>query len=238
MVRRIRCSGCPRFPFATARCTARTGLIAACLGGEDAGVERTFEPAVVELPLPGRSIESADTEGWAWYELDRIEPARGGSSRAEVDAFRLLAVVLGHWDNKASNQRLLCPEGHEAADGGCDEPLAMIQDAGATFGPLKLDLHNRRGTPVWADRGRCTVSMRTMPYRGATFPDRRISEGGRQLLAGLLGQISDRQMIDLFTASRIVSFDHPGGEGRDARAWADALAAKIAEVQQGEPCPG
>ncbi|MEP6593444.1 MAG: hypothetical protein ABJC51_07120 [Acidobacteriota bacterium] len=237
VVRRIRCTGCPRFPFATARCTARTGLITACLGGGDAEVERTFEPAVVERTLPGRSIESAGTEGWSWYELDRIEPARGGSSRAEVDAFRLLAVVLGHWDNKASNQRLLCPEGREGADGGCDEPLAMIQDAGATFGPLKLDLHNWRETPVWADRGSCTVSMRRMPYRGATFPDRRISEEGRQLLAGLLGQISERQMIDLFTASRIVTFDHPDGEGRNARAWADALAAKIAEIKRGERCP-
>ncbi|MEO8522397.1 MAG: hypothetical protein ABI603_13605 [Acidobacteriota bacterium] len=238
VVRRIRCAGCPRFPFATARCTAQTGLITACLGGGDAGVERTFEPAVIERPLPGRSIESAGTEGWSWYEMDQIEPARGGSSRAEVDAFRLLAVVLGHWDNKASNQRLLCPEGHEAADGGCDQPLAMIQDAGATFGPLKLDLHNWRGTPVWADRGTCTVSMRRLPYRGATFPDRRISEEGRQLLAGLLGQISERQMIDLFTASRIVSFDHPDGEGRDATAWAAALAAEIAEDQHGQPCPG
>ncbi len=238
VVRRVRCTGCPRFPFATARCTARTGLVFGCLSlPGDAQTERTFDPAVIEAAPAGSPIESAPDSGWSWFELDRIDPARGGASRAEVDAFRLMAVVLGHWDNKAPNQRLLCPDGKDTAGGACTAPLAMIQDAGASFGPLKLDLHNWRSTPVWADRGTCTVSMRNMPYHGATFPDRRISEDGRQLLAGLLGQLTERQMTDLFTSSRVVAFEHPDGEGRDGAAWSRALAAKVAEIQRGERCP-
>ncbi len=239
VVRRVRCAGCPRFPFATARCTARTGLVRPCLGSAgDDPAERTFEKAVIEQPLAGSVIESAADSGWAWFELDRIDPAHGGASTAEVDALRLLAVVIGHWDNKAANQRLVCPEGSQRSDGSCAAPLAMIQDVGATFGPLKLDLHNWRETRVWADRASCTVSMQTLPYHGGTFPERRISEAGRQLLAGLLGQLTERQLTDLFSASRIVAFDHSAGEGRSAAAWAEAFRAKIEEIERAAPCPG
>lgn len=116
--------------------------------------------------------------------------------------------------------------------GGCTAPLALVQDVGATFGPLKLDLPNWRQTPVWADRATCTVSMRTLPWRGATFPDRRISEGGRRMLAGLLGALTERQLSDLFTASRVVSFDHPGAEGRSAAAWVSAFRQKVQEIEE------
>jgi hypothetical protein len=148
-----------------------------------------------------------------------------------------MAVVLAHWDNKAVNQRLICPAGRERPGGGCAEPLAMIQDLGATFGPLKLDLHNWRSAPVWADRGTCTVSMKAMPYAGGTFPDRQISEAGRVLLAGLLQQITARQLMDLFTSSRIVEFDQVNAEGQDAAAWTKAFQDKVSEIADAGPCP-
>jgi hypothetical protein len=113
----------------------------------------------------------------------------------------------------------------------------MIQDLGATFGPLKLDLHNWKTTPVWADRGTCTVSMKTMPYAGGTFPDRQISEAGRVLLAGLLQQITARQLTDLFTASRIVEFDQVNAEGHDAAAWTKAFQDKVKQIADTTPCP-
>ncbi len=232
VVRSVRCAGCPRFPFATARCTAATGLERPCLASGNPEREVTFEPAVIERNAEGETIESHDDSGWGWFELDRIDPARGGASRAEVDAFRLLAAFVAHWDNKAPNQRLICPEGRGLPGGGCTAPLAMMQDVGATFGPLKLDLPNWRQTPVWADRATCTVSMRTLPWQGATFPDRRISESGRQMLAGLLGALTERQLTDLFTASRVVSFDHPGAEGRSAAAWVATFRQKVREIEQ------
>jgi hypothetical protein len=238
VVRSVRCTGCPRFPFQALQCSALTGLERLCVGNA-AGAEtaRTFDPAVIENRMEGTTIEAEPDSGWSWFELDRIDPARGGSSRAEVDALRLLAVVLSHWDNKAPNQRLICPAGREGPGGACSEPLAMIQDLGATFGPLKLDLQNWRTTPVWADRKSCTVSMNTLPYAGATFPDRRISEPGRALLAGLLEQISERQLIDLFTASRVVQFDQVSADARDARAWARVFRQKVDEIREGAACP-
>src|SRR5438045_2421572 len=75
---------------------------------QDPGREVTFDVAVIERRLPGRPIKAAGAEGWTWPELDQIDPAAGGSSRAEVDALRLMAVFLSDWDTKSSNQRLLC----------------------------------------------------------------------------------------------------------------------------------
>src|SRR5206468_1940108 len=102
----------------------------------------------------------------------------------------LFAVVLAHWDNKGSNQRLICPTGRELADGRCGAPIAMIQDLGSTFGPMRVDLPSWRATPVWRDRAACTISMSTLPYAGGTFPDQQVSEAGRVMIAGLLEQLS------------------------------------------------
>jgi hypothetical protein len=83
---------------------------------------------------------------------------------------RLLAIFLVHWDNKAGTQRLIC-QGAKKPDADCDRPLAMVQDLGATFGPLKLDLARWSRTKIWADAAACKVSMRGLPYGGSTFPD-------------------------------------------------------------------
>jgi hypothetical protein len=237
VVRRVLCAGCPPYPFHALKCDRMTGLSSLCFsGGFDYGRIRTFDAAVVEARMPGDVIEAASDQGWGWFELDRIDPAHGGSSRAEVDALRLLAVVLAHWDNKGPNQRLICPPG-AAQSGRCGAPVAIVQDLGATFGPLKLDLPNWRRVPVWSDRASCTVSMKGLPYGGATFPDHRITEEGRVLLARLLEQLSDAQLTDLFTASGIVSYDHISAEGRQPAAWVAAFNDKVRQVRDGPACP-
>ncbi|HEX6972885.1 MAG TPA: hypothetical protein VF147_00705, partial [Vicinamibacterales bacterium] len=142
VVRKVRCLGCPAFPFQALKCLADTGLESACFpGGIDYSHVTDFDNAVVEVRHDGVKVEAFKDQGWAWFELDRIEPARGGSSKAEVDALRLAAVLIAHWDNKSENQRLVCvggdPDGH-----GCRRSIAIVQDLGATFGPLKLDLAN------------------------------------------------------------------------------------------------
>jgi hypothetical protein len=237
-VRAVHCAGCPRFPFRSLQCHDRFGLALLCFGGPiDYDQVRTFTTAVIERRMEGTVVEAFDDQGWSWYELDTIDPARGGSSRAEVDAFRLIAIVLAHWDNKGPNQRLLCPVGRELPDGRCAEPIAMIQDLGATFGPARVDLPNWRKVPVWRDRATCTISMSTLPYGGGTFPDRRISEAGRLLLAGLLEQLSARQLEDLFTASRIILYDEIDAEARAAGAWVEVFLDKVRQIRQGVACP-
>jgi hypothetical protein len=195
-----------------------------------------FDWVVLERKLPGRVIEAIPDEGWAWFELDRIDPARGGSTRAEVDALRLLAVFLAHWDNKSANQRLVCPPGRDRPDGGCSQPLAMVQDLGATFGPLKIDLNNWRRGRIWKDGASCTVSMESLPWGGATFPERRISEEGRLMLLGLLDQLTDQQLRDLFEGSRVTRNEQLGSESRRVDAWVTAFKDRVAQIRAAGPC--
>lgn len=234
----VRCAGCPRFPFRALQCLKKVGIEAACFpGGIDYDRVITFHTAVIERRLDGRKIEAVPDQGWAWYELDKIDDSRGGSPPAEVDAFRLMAVVLAHWDNKAENQRLVCPQGTERPDGTCGQPLAIIQDVGATFGPVRVDLNNWRQFRVWTDPATCRVSMKSLPYRGATFVDRQISEEGRRLLLGLLEQLTAQQLTDLFEGSRITEYDQIDAAGRGAGAWTRAFQEKIAQIREAGPCP-
>jgi hypothetical protein len=238
VVRGVQCDGCPRFPFRSLQCNELLHIPSLCFGGPLAadGV-RTFTSAVIERRVDGNVIEAFEDQGWNWYELDRIDAARGGATHAEIDAFRLMAVFLAHWDNKGANQRLICPTGRESSDGRCAAPIAMIQDLGATFGPVRVDLPSWRGTPIWQDRAACKVSMRALPYDGATFPDATISEGGRTMLLGLLEQLSHEQLRQLFTASRITTYDEIDGHSRNPDAWAKVFEDKVREIRDGGPCP-
>lgn len=236
LVASLRCYGCPPLPYEALECLKKTAA-AVCLAGADAGRPVRFPHAVIERVYPGKAIEAVADEGWSWYELDRIDPARGGSPRAHVDALRLLAIVLVHWDNKGANQRLLCPPGGATDGGPCRSPLALVQDLGATFGPLKLDLQNWRTVPVWADARRCTVSMRQLPYDGGTFGEHAITEEGRQFALSLLKQLTDAQLRDLFVASGVTAFNHVVAEAHDAHAWVRAFRDKVTAIEQGGPCP-
>lgn len=239
VVRKVRCAGCPPFPFSALRCLAGTGLERACFPtGIDFNRVSDIDPAVIERRLEGRKIEGTSDQGWAWYELDKIDPAHGGSPRAEVDALRLLAVFLGHWDNKAENQRLICLPDGDRPDGGCTRPFALIQDTGATFGPLKIELHNWQKTPMWVDAAACTVTMKQLPWGGGTFPDAQISEEGRLFLLRLLEQLSAAQLDALFTTSRVTQFASVDVDGRNPRAWVQAFQDKVRQIREAGPCPG
>jgi hypothetical protein len=168
-----------------------------------------------------------------------------GERRAHLDAFRLMAVFLAHWDNKSANQRLQCltpldtHEGKGSAPYPCPEPFAIIQDGGATFGPRKVDVTQWREMDVWDDASRCTVSMRRFPWGGGTFVDAQISEGGRRLLAGQLSELSERQIADLFTGARFPEFEAGRWFGPSATvdAWVAAFREKVRQISEAGPCP-
>jgi hypothetical protein len=238
LVRKVICQGCPTFPFQALKCVEQTGLEKACLpAGINYAHSNGFAPAVIERRMPGSVIEAVEDQGWAWFELDRIDPAHGGSPRHEVDAFRLMAMILAHWDNKGPNQRLICLPDGEREGGGCTKPFALMQDVGGTFGPVKLDLRNWRATPVWVDARACRVSMKALPFNGATFPDAQISEEGRLLLLGLLEQLSTDQLTRLFTGSGVTAFDSLSAEARGPHAWVKTLQDKIRQITEAGPCP-
>jgi hypothetical protein len=224
VVRRVTCWGCPRYPY------PRFPWLDALLA--DAGRARTFDHAVIEGLFPGREISTVEREGWNWTELDRVDPARGGATRAEIDALRLFAVLLNHWDNKSENQRLTCLPGGERPDGGCAAPFALIHDLGATFGPRRADLGPWRARPVWQDAASCTVGMRGLPFDGGTFADRRVTEAGRLLFVGQVQRLGPGQLRDLFAGARFG--ESTGGEVHE---WVSAFQHRVRQIVDRGPCP-
>jgi hypothetical protein len=232
----VRCHGCPRHPFVAMRLLQFTGTYSWYpeRGDEEgfsdfawAAVERQFDATPIELPADG---------GWAWWELDKVDPG-AGATRTDLDAMRLIAVFLAHWDNKADNQRLVCLDLPAATDAPCDRPLLMMHDLGATFGPAKANLARWTTAPIWADRSTCTVSMKAMPFEGGTFPDARISEAARVRVAQQLGAFTDAQITGLFAAARFPEYYSGTDDDRDLAAWLTAFRRRVREISAAGPCP-
>jgi hypothetical protein len=226
VVRRVRCYGCPRFPFLATQLLS-IAHVPALLGphGYDDGYT-DFEWVAVERRFDAPAIETIETKGWAWYELQSSQ-----APRTELDALRLLAVFLAHWDNKSENQRLVCLDTPPAQpDQPCARPLLMIQDLGATFGPTKVNIAAWRDMPVWADRATCAVSMKPLPYQGATFPDARISEAGRAQLAQALSALSTDQIKGLFADARFPEYQSATDDDRDLEAWTSAFKYRLNQI--------
>jgi hypothetical protein len=239
VVLRVRCFGCPADPFPQLECVndlPEGEPMERCFPSLDFSKPQDFAEAVIERPVKGRRIEDGHQRGWTFEELKYVDAVKGGATRAQLDALRLLAVFLGHWDNKAKNQRLLCV-GDKKSDDGCEHPLAMIQDLGATFGPRKLDLARWSSAKIWADAASCRISMRTMPYGGSTFPDVYISEDGRQFLASRLRRLSDAQLHALFEGARFPHYPHRRASARNIDNWVRAFRAKVRAIADRPPCP-
>jgi hypothetical protein len=225
---RLRCYGCPRHPFVAMHLRRLLHLPLDRTSIDNGFTD--FGWVSVEHKFPAPEIETDVISGWEWRDLDEVN-----APRAEVDAFRLLAAFLAHWDNKAQNQRLVCLD-DTPAEGGCRHPLAMIQDLGATFGPRKVNLARWRDLPVWHDRTTCMLSMRTLPFEGATFEDVRITEAGRTLAAARLAAVSDAQIERLFADARFPQFQAGTSDERDLKAWTAAFRDRVRQIAEAR-CP-
>ena len=206
--------------------------------------EKVFDPAVIERKTPGWEVESHKNQGWAWSELDLVDPEQGGAPQAHRDALKLVAVIIHHSDSKPPQQRLICldPEGPPGPEGParCAKPFMYVQDVGLTFG--KTDVFYRKqnyvnlsrwsSTRVWAGREGCTGNL-NRPVLG-TLERPRISEAGRVFLAGLLNQLRDDQIQDLFEGARITlrseSPDRENGDAGRVEDWVAAFKRKRQEV--------
>lgn len=240
LVEHLRCFGCPKEPFYTMKAvdfTHAEGFYSRLVNYE---AYEDFEWALIERKLAARPIETDTVEGWSLHELDQIDEAKGGAPRAHVDALRLMAVFLAHWDNKSENQRLVCLSQQDWPEGGrCEKPFAMLQDLGGSFGPRKVDLGGWQAAPIWGNRATCLASMDSLPYHGATFSPVEITEAGRRHLASLLAQLSDDQIVDLFTAARFhqkKSFFNRA-PARPVSEWASAFKNRVRQISDGAPCP-
>ncbi len=238
-VEQLKCYGCPEEPFSVMKAveiTRAERLYESLMLSYDDYEQ--FDWPAIEQRFEGLPVETEQMSGWAMFELDKIDPRKGGAPRTHIDALRLLSVFLAHWDNKAENQRLVClsevdPDHAER----CERPFLLVQDVGSTFGPSKVDLDAWKKAPIWEDRSTCLTSMRELPFNGATFGQARISEAGRRFLADMLTRLSDRQLVELFTTSR---FDDEVGLMRRSSPiadWVSVFKARVRLIAEGPPCP-
>ena len=237
LVQQLRCFGCPREPFTTMKVldAARARNVYEKVMNPEQ--YQTFEWVAMEHKFAASAIETEGHEGWAFYELARVDPAKGGASRAHVDALRLMAVFLAHWDNKAENQRLVCMSNPWPEGAPCREPFLLLQDVGSTFGPKRLDLAGWARARIWEDRATCKVSMQELPYNGGTFGSAHISEAGRQFLATQLAAVDERQLTDLFSSAR---FDQPRSalsRPSPISEWVRVFKQRVKTITDGPPCP-
>lgn len=238
IVNRVRCYGCPRSPYRS-RQVAEWFFVAGLLDQFlDYSEYADFARAAVERKHEARAFEVDGHEGWGFYELASVDASRGGASRGEVDALRLMAVFLAHWDNKTTNQRLIClgDTGDDSAR-PCASPVLMLQDLGATFGPKKVDYLGWKHAPIWRDAQGCTVSMTNLPYRGATFQDVEISEAGRALVAERLGAYDAVDIANLFLSSNFPDAETGRVGATNVQPWVDAFLEKVAAIRNRSCAP-
>ena len=220
-VRRLTCDGCNISPYRLRR-VAEFYYVAPLVDRVSRSMTQAFEWVSVERKFDAPAINLVSMSGWGFADLPRVDARKGGATPAEIDALRLMAVFLAHWDNKPPNQRMVCfdsPTG-ESDNAQCAKPLLMLQDVGATFGPTKMRLEKWRAAPIWSNASSCHVDFATMPYHGDGFPAVTISEAGRALLASRLRQLSERQVSDLFVAARFP----------DPAAWVPVFLSRVAAI--------
>lgn len=217
---RVRCHGCPAEPGGPPR----------------PGALQIYEVAAVERKLPGREISVAGESGWAWPELDQVDPGRGGAPVAERDALKLLAAMLQHTDSKPQQQRLICLDaGRDASP--CRQPFMLVSDLGKTFGkantlnrdgPGSVNLKAWTDTPVWAGPTGCRANIGASLTGTLDHPT--ISDAGRRFLVTLLQRLTDRQLHDLFAVARFPTRAREAGTAADVDAWVRAFKSKVAQI--------
>ncbi len=206
---KLRCLGCPaKNPSHPAK--------------DEPRIEMVFEDAIIERNFPGEEIGEFGDEGWKWGELDQVDAKFGGSSRAEVDALKLISVFLQHTDSKPSQQRLACypnDQSHHLWHQTCQQSVLMVQDLGAAFGMSapkveafsSIYLRGWESEPIWKtqseekEKGNCVGNV--VPSLGGDLRDPEISEAGRKFLSDLLNQLTDQQIANLFIVARAEKID-------------------------------
>lgn len=215
---RVRCHECPIDPGGPPR----------------PGTTIVLDVAAIERKFPGKELEGPQGTGWAWPELNAVKPERGGAPRAQRDALALLAAMLQHTDSKPEQQRLVCRDGTRRT-GGCRTPFLLVSDLGKTFGhaslfnrdaPSSVNLQTWTAAPVWLEATGCRA--RLGKSLTGTLENPVISEEGRRFLAGLLQQLTDGQLRDLFTVARFP--DRRGAPTGSVDAWVDAFKAKRRDI--------
>ncbi len=232
--------------------------------GKGATGTRSFDPAIIVRKFSGRKMYEVgkEDEGWSWKEFQDVS----GRPTYEKDGLKLIAAFIVHSDNKAPQQRLSCDgvkvdETVKPFTTVCDSSTILIQDVGATFGggglftsndTAKMNLGTWSGNKLWKKVGsgtagpdcpECQARLTKSLAAKDGLEDPIISEEGRRFAAGLLCQLSDQQIQDLFKAARVAempshhnsdgSFKSGETEASITQQWVDQFKTKREELVAG-----
>jgi hypothetical protein len=223
---------------------------------------RMFDPAIIVRKFKGHKMYEVgkDDEGWSWKELAQVN----GRPTFERDGLALLAAFIVHSDNKPPQQRLVCDkvkvdETTHPFTTTCDNSKMLVQDVGATFGGggsftnndgAKMNLDQWSGNGLWKKVGKggpdspqCQARLKKSLTAKDGLEDPMVSEEGRRFLAGLMCQLSDSQVTDLFRMARVAqmpryhnsdgSFKSTFTEDAIVRQWVDAFKKKREDLAAG-----
>src|SRR5262245_34605279 len=219
---RVTCRGCPRHPWTWIREDKNKKRLdengePGPLPPEAEAGTWTFDPAAIEERLDVTTIEREKDQGWWWKEIREVDEAAGGSSRAEVDALKLLMAFLQNSDNKSRQNAIACPRGSQAVDGAapaaCPRPIMYVDDAGSVFGKGgfvtrnagRVDFDGWKKRRIWKSATSCRAQLKGIGgiLRPSNLRNPKVGEAGRRLLASELESLADHQIEDLFRAARI-----------------------------------
>jgi hypothetical protein len=204
---RVDCTNCPDNPET---------------GSGPRGPHSFKEASVVRKFAGHKMYESGKPdEGWSWKEFEQLNQR----PTYEKDGLKLMAAFMSHSDNKPPQQRLVCSDvtvdtTSQPPKATCTNPEMLVQDVGATFGSggaftdnkkAKLNLHEWTGKSVWNKVGaagdsnppQCQATLHKSLTAKDGLDNPTISEEGRRFTAGLMCQLSDKQIADMFTLSRV-----------------------------------
>ena len=245
---RVPCRGCPKQPWKYVNARKQRDDLDSLPAGAEVGTY-TFDPASIEESLDVTPIEGREDQGWGWMELSRVDAAAGGATKAELDAFRLLNAFVQNADNGQQQNVLACFR----RDTACSRPIAYVDDLGAVFGrgggftwyEGRSDYGGWKERDVWRDAEPCRARLDSIlsPFESTNLDDPTIGEAGRALLAGLLSKLTDKQIADLFRASRIERLDQWLTEDDGSRRkvlvkdWVLLFKKKRAQITDHPGCP-
>jgi hypothetical protein len=221
----------------------------------------TFDPATIVRKFSWHKMTEAgkDNQGWSWKELDTAN----GRPTYERDGLKLVAAFIQHSDNKPEQQRLTChkveiDQSTHPFSTTCDKSVMLVQDIGATFGgggaftnndSAKMNVETWSKTKLWTKVGtdakpqQCQATLHKSVTAHDGLGDPTISEEGRRFDAGLLCQLSDRQIEDLFRVARAAdmpkyhnsdgTFKNGVDEASVLRNWVQAFKEKREELASG-----
>jgi len=218
---RVECTNCPSDPES---------------GSGPVG-DRTWQQASIVRKHEGKKMTEVgkDDQGWSWDEMEQLN----ARPNYEKDGLRMMAAFIAHSDNKPPQQRLVCSgitmnPSVKPVKTTCKESLLVVQDVGSTFGgggiftnntTAKVNLDEWSDKPVWAKGGtpasnsgsqpdECKAQLRKSLTARGGLKDPVISEEGRRFAAGLMCQLSDQQIADLFKAGRVSEMpEHHNADG-------------------------